>query len=193
MSERDIILVYGKTGMGKTAWSIRYLRGQKRVIVLDPLGKIPCQYFDDLEELADHTMNNRVFRVGSEYVPDFPSLCAVCKVVKDNTFVIEESQRVIPPRTDLDPAFEDLIYRGRHDRVSILAIAQRPSTVHIALRSQFTRLIVFRQTEVSDLRWIEQVTGEDLALSELAILEYYDITPNGVEKKSFDIADKVVV
>jgi DNA helicase HerA-like ATPase len=194
--EREVILVYGKTGMGKSRWTKRYLADKKRVIISDPMLEHEGQAFDDIAELIDHVEEYPTFRVKSEFSEEVPLLAAVAMAANEKrrfegqkhpelVLAIEESQRSMPSGAQkLHPAIENVIYRGRHHRVTLLTVSQRPSTVHIAARSQWTRLVVFHQTEGSDIKWLEEQTGEPKELfHELKPGEYFEFTPVGGERK----------
>jgi hypothetical protein len=187
--QRDITLVFGKTGMGKTQWARQYLKTIDRVLVLDPLEEYhECVFYDDLSDLIDHCNKYKIFRCGYNNLTDFPLLCRITKTIPETTLVIEEAQRVLPPRKLLDENFTELIYRGRHYGSGLLMVAQRASTVDIAVRSQFTRLITFRQSESKDVDWICDCSGFDLADEILGLepLEYFEISPSSYEKKKLE-------
>lgn len=177
---RAITLAFGKTGMGKTLWTQGYVRTLRRCIILDPLMEYrDAAAFDDVTELIDHLQRYRVFRVSMLDPSVFPMLCRVASAVTDCTLVVEEAQRILPPHTELPPEFAELVYRGRHTRTSLVIVSQRPTTVHIAARSQWTRLITFSQSESADVKWIENVSGFDVDPSTLPQFEYFDVTPQG--------------
>jgi hypothetical protein len=183
--------VYGKTGMGKTRWSRAFLRSQSRVIVMDPMLEHDGIVFDDLGDMIDHLMRYPTFRVRTEFLDDFPMLCSIVFATGRCWLVVEETQRILPAsRKELPAPFLDLIYRGRHKRVSLLMISQRPSTVHIAARSQWTRIITFNQTEPADIGWIQSASGFDVDPATLPPSWYYEITPTTFEKKLLDDARK---
>ena len=195
MQERDVILVYGKTGMGKSRWTRRYLKSKQRVIIVDPMREHDGQLVEDLGEVIDTVEAYPTFRVRSEWSHETPVLASIAMAANDPrkwggdgpenimkipelTFVVEEAQRAMSPRSNLHPAIEQILLRGRHHRVTPLFISQRPSTVHIMARSQWTRLVVFHQTEGGDTRWLEEQSG--INREEFSMLgpgEYFDISP----------------
>jgi hypothetical protein len=180
--ERSIIEVFGMTGMGKSRWTRDYLKSCERVIIMDTQNEHDGILFDELGPMIDHIRNYRTFRVRTEFPDDFEMLCAIAFAAGHCTLVIEEAQRVLPPSRSSPPdSFLNVVYRGRHPRVSLLLISQRPTTVHIAARSQWNRIICFRQTEPADVDWIESVCGHaGLDPLHLPQSRYYDITPMGV-------------
>jgi DNA helicase HerA-like ATPase len=179
--ERSIIEVFGMTGMGKSRWTREYLKPKERVIIMDTQNEHDGILFDDLGAMIDHIRAYRTFRVRTEYPDDFEMLCAIAFAAGNCTLVIEEAQRVLPPsRTSPPDSFLNVVYRGRHPRVSLLLVSQRPTTVHIAARSQWNRIICFRQTEPADVDWITNVSGYgDIDPLHLPQSRYYDISPMG--------------
>lgn len=185
--KRDVIFVFGKTGMGKSQITKSLIRNYKRVIILDPLIEyIKSENFDDIESLIHFIENKKVFNASISDVTEFDTLSEIVKNIDNTLFVVEEAQRVIPSgATPLPDSFADLIFRGRHTRSNILIVAQRASTVNINARSQWTKLFIFNQSEPKDLAWIENTTGFDIRdyIRELQPLEYFEITPSSYDKK----------
>jgi len=187
--ERDIIIVTGTPGMGKSRWTRQFLRTltKPRVLIMDTMIEHDGILFDDMGELIEHIERYPTFRVRTQSVPDFELLCKIAYAAGLCWFAIEETQRILPSsRMELPPAFLDIIYRGRHRRVNLLMVSQRPSTVHIAARAMWNRIISFRQTEPADVSWLTNVTGFDLDPLTLPQSYYYDITPTGYQKKVLD-------
>lgn len=185
---REIVIVVGKTGMGKTQYTKRMVYGAKRVIVIDPMMEYDRAIaFDELDDLVDHVTQYGVFRARYCDPRDLDALSFLSYHLGATTLVIEECQRVIPPRSVLPESLDDIIYRGRHTATSLVLVAQRAATVHIALRSQQTRIVAFRQTEKRDIDWLEDSCGHELGhmLPTLEPLEYLEITPEAVDRKKF--------
>lgn len=184
---RDIVLVFGKTNMGKTSWTRQYLATRRRVILLDPMDEYPGLAFQDPVKMIEHIQAHREFTVRSVAVQDFDALSLIAFSAGHVTFAIEEAQRSLPSwQKDLPPAFADIVYRGAHTGTSLVLIAQRPSTVNIAARSQFTRLVSFAQSEVADVRWIEGVTGLGIGGSILRLppLNYIEVEQGEAVEKT---------
>lgn len=183
--EREIIICVGQTGMGKTVWSKNYIRTQKRVVIIDPQGEYNYQEFDKADDLISYIYKRKIFRVKCCDLREFTNLCFGVTLVPNTLLVIEESQRILAPKLKIPQDFEDIIYRGRHTETSLLLIAQRATTIDIAVRSQFSQLVVFRQSEKGDLNWLSDVTGHDLndEVLNLKVLEYLHITSTGIQRK----------
>jgi DNA helicase HerA-like ATPase len=181
--------------MGKTYLTNQLLLDYPRVILVSPIEAEDEEYhgmlFDDLEGMIDFLRQrdekrSRQWRVKLSDVSRFPELCAFAYDLGYHVgglmLAIEEAQRVIPARAPLDPEFQDILYRGRHPQVSVCMVAQRCSTISIEARSQWSRIITFRQTEPSDVNWISTTTGRPEAdlLPSFKEREYFDITPRSL-------------
>lgn len=181
--EREITLVFGKTGMGKTRWTRQVTGGLSRAIILDPMGEYQGISFWDLNDMAGYCREHKLFRVRTEDGTALNVLSCLALVERNCCLVVEESQRIIPPVYPLPSYFSDILYRGRHAAVSAVIVAQRAATTHIACRSQWSRIITFRQSEQDDVRWLIQTTGFDLPeIRTLGVGEYYDIRPDSISK-----------
>ena len=192
--ERSITEVFGMTGMGKTRWSKAYLAPIQRQIIMDIKAEHDGILFDDLGKMIDHIEHYPTFKVRTYNPDDFDDLCKIAYAAGNCTLVIEEAEGIMPASQQKPPAsFRDIVYRGRHERVSVLLIAQRPSSVHISARSQWNRIVTFRQTEPADVAWIESVCGYDVDPLNLKQGEYYDITANGFRKKMLDSGPRPVI
>lgn len=185
--QRDIILVFGKTGMGKTRWTVRELKNRRRVLILDPVADDPYVglVVQSMKEAVDYVEEYPSFRLRTDRIDWLRDLCLLALAAGNTTAVLDEASRYLTPRTNLEliaPEFLDIVYRGRHTATSLIIVAQRASTVNIAARSQWTRIITFRQSEPADLHWLQDQAGEALNLNELQIGEYFDITPKGTQR-----------
>ena len=185
---REITLVFGKTGMGKSNWIKVLLSELKRVIILDPLGEYPGDEFEDTEDLFDNISGKEEFLVKSSDVLELGTLSEISLAMKNTHLIVEEAQRCLPAsNSPLPEGFKKLIFQGRHTGNSLIVAAQRPSIVNIAARSQWTRIISFNLTETADVTWIEQTTGypirSETDIRKLTVGEHFEITPGSIEKK----------
>lgn len=185
---RDVVLVFGKTGMGKSLWTKRHVARLPRLLVCDPQAEYASTlYCDDVGGLIARLQKMpRAFRLSTPDVEQFGLLSEAAMTVGRCWLVVDEAQRVLPPHTDLPAEFQDVVYRGRHPEVSLLVVAQRPTTVHLTARSQWNRIVTFCQTEKADTNWIRQVSGFDVEPRELGKFEYYDIAATGYERRKLD-------
>jgi DNA helicase HerA-like ATPase len=192
---REINLVFGKTGFGKSFLAKEILIQQfKRLLIACPTDE---EYpnaveFETIEEYWEHVSKHKIFRVLNRNVFDLNALLAIGLELGNCCVCIEEAQRYMPVHSTLSDQMLKFILEGRHRNMSGILISQRPSKVNIDIRSQWTRIFSFWQTEKADVDWLRGVTGFDLEkLESLRVGEYYEITPHSAEIKILNkILDK---
>jgi hypothetical protein len=178
--QREVVLVLGKTGSGKTTWARQFIQSQTRVIVLDAgFGDYPAQPVDGLENLILET--DRLNSNGSgffrlSYTPrmnEAPVVMDLSRVVRNCWLVMEEADRFDDPRVCSE--YDEIISRGRHYGVSILGISLYPFKLPADLRRQATRIICYRMHEPRDLAYLADIIGEDVEkLPSLEPFHYLD-------------------
>jgi GTPase SAR1 family protein len=153
---RDIILVTGQTGSGKTTWAKQAIRERfDRVICIDPHAQYQMDYmcFGDMAGLAIDGVPLSFFW-GTDEIESFESVCDLAWAVGDCCLVLEE----IDLYDQQYKTFKDIVFRGRHRKISVMIVTQRPYSCDIKLRSQLTELIAFQQTEKTDIKWLESIS-----------------------------------
>lgn len=178
MADPEIIIVLGRRGQGKSTWTKRYAAGVPRLAVWDPKRSYAVDYPPDLAQWFDEHEHDKTFRVGGFYDEDQETIGSLAYALQDTTLILEECAFVFFPNKPFPEWARECVYLGRERGVSVVAVAQRPKSVHIALRSQATRIICFNQHEVDDVEWITDTFG-DAPVEEiptLQTLECLDIT-----------------
>lgn len=180
--QRDVILVFGKTGSGKTEWTKHYLQTCHRVLIADAdqhgYPAVHFKTFDDLSEyVGKHTAPKSFFRASyTPYDHEFPCFLDLGRIVSPVHLVLEEADRLPDPSECFE--YQEVIVRGRHTGTSLVAVSLYPYLMPKMLRSQATRIIVFRQHEPADIDWLRRVMGDDAhRLSNLGDHEFFDWTP----------------
>lgn len=178
--QREVILVLGKTGSGKTTWAKNFIQQKSRVLILDAgFQDYPaeaCLNLDDLITRADlqNARSNGFFRLS--YTPrtdEAPIVMDLTRVLGNSWVVLEEADRFDDPK--ISPEYDEIISRGRHYGVSILAISLYPFKLPADLRRQATRIICYRMHEPRDLDYLDDIIGEDVEkLPDLEPFHYLD-------------------
>ena len=180
--QRSVDLILGKTGSGKTTLARQLIRSRSRVIIADAdYHEYPALEFQDLATLTEyleaHAGAAQFFRVSyTPYEDEYPIMCDLSRLVGNCTLVLEEADRFPDPRYCIE--YQEIIARGRHHRISIIALGLYPALLPSMLRRQATRIFAFRQHEPADIDWLAAVMGESAKqLPQLGDHEYLEWTP----------------
>lgn len=162
---REIVLVMGMTGWGKSWWSKLYHQGFSRSFVYDPAMSFQALYkpaemiVDTLHENEHAPQNFRFGFVESEEAQQIGSLSFV---LENNIMFLEECSAIFEKGQARMPDWaKRLCFYGRHRSCSIVLIAQRPTYIPIDFRSQANRVISFCQHETSDMDWLQDFFGRE--------------------------------
>jgi hypothetical protein len=173
--QRDVILIYGPTGAGKTYLADQVIKEYPRTLIADAaFGEFAAMEFSDSVALCDALVSagafpqGRVSRGGSPSKASFKFSFTPMPNERDWFFelalelgtclmVLEEADRF--DDTLEYPHYGENIIRGRHDGVSILAIGLRPSFLPKDLRTDVNRVYCFGLTDEDDLEYIAGITG----------------------------------
>lgn len=192
MKTREIVLITGKTGSGKSTLFRKMLEDKKRVIIFDTLSEYseltlpyPALFIHNIHDFYDCLARNHYKNFRIIFDPEDPE--QVLELNDGNQItVFEESCKLIYNHLeDLILGIEEIanlttgikvpeylrkIARfGRHSSISLYATTQRPADVHPLIRAQMTTLISFKQHEPRDIDWLKQVIGEQaIGLKDLA-------------------------
>lgn len=167
--QREVVLVIGKTGSGKTTWAKNFIRDKTRVLILDAgFGDYSAREHENLSDLIDETEKQNCNGSGFfrfSYTPrssESGVILDLARVTGNCWLVLEEADRLDDPR--YMPEYDEVISRGRHYGVNILAVSLYPFKLPADLRRQATRLICYRMHEPRDLDYLYDVIGSDVEL-----------------------------
>lgn len=215
---REVIIVGGMTGWGKSLWVKTYSAHAKRLLVYDPLhdptfphfGYPQVKYdseehgFDEFQEKSqpgtwDFLKDKKdtvTFRVGTAFPNRVEDLGIAAWNVGNNLLVIEEASTLFEKgQARLPRWLSDLIFVGRHRRCSLCFIAQRFMSIPKDVRSQASRIVTFNQHEEDDMSYLRSVFGKDDAarvstLPKFTCLDHCETTT--YEYSIADRAEKVL-
>lgn len=185
--QRDVIVVLGKTGFGKSLWTRIFLQKVKRKLIYDPMETIETKYVSDEE--IDELLSNQEYlgvskkqhfsygTINKDMLPVFGDLAYVLSNVM---LVIEECASVFDKGMKNLPEWaKRLVFQGRHRSVSLLFIAQRAISIPIDVRTQANRIVTFQQHEGDDLSWLVGFFGKTWTdkmpfIPKFQCYDYYD-------------------
>lgn len=163
--KREVIIILGKTGCGKSWWAKHAVKESERLAVFDPLGspEYRVQWIapDDIDGMED-AYRQREFRMGIVDPEGLESLGSFAYAYGPVTLVLEEFSTIQDKGQRPPEWLRRLIFLGRHKAVNLVAVAQRAVSIPIELRSQASRIVSFAQHEADDLGWLEEFYGPDI-------------------------------
>lgn len=184
---REVIIILGKTGFGKSTWLNSYAQHLPKLFIFDPFAAFPAEYLNAEQIISRHDaqafQSASNFRVGTHNLPDMDLLGAVSFLTGNCAFIVEECGVAFYKGERIPDWLSEIIFLGRHRNVSVILTAQRAASIPIELRSQASRFISFRQTEKRDLEWTRDYVGDYYSeLSTLDVLECLDADKDGVSR-----------
>jgi hypothetical protein len=163
--EREITLVMGMTGWGKSWWSKLYCLKWPNLLVYDPAMSFPEVVWGNMSEHIDPMIGEEKlphYRLGFVDHEEVAQGASASFVRGDSMFMIEECATVFDKGQARLPDWgKRLCFYGRHRECSLTLIAQRPTYIPIDLRSQANRVISFCQHEDGDIQWLGDFYGKE--------------------------------
>lgn len=188
---REIIVVLGKTGHGKSRWTWAYLRSQPRIFCYDPLRDAPNMVWMNASELVDwhdQSENVQAHRIATSDDESLDTFGHMAFMRGNCIFAVEEAALVFEQGERISGWAKNIVFVGRHRNVSLLVTAQRAASIPIALRSQATRLVSFAQHEGDDVRWLKGFFGDRVdELANLPRLTCLDSREGVIRKYAIEI------
>jgi len=191
--EREVTIVLGKSGQGKTTWVQQQIEQLDRVLVWDPKKQYRnIEFRPDLPDLINREKRPETFRYGTVFPEHAEDIGDAGMLAGNCTIVLEECTVCLDKKNILPDWIRDPLFLGRERGVSIIAVSQRPASIPIFLRSQASRIVTFNQTEDDDVLWLKKLFGQDML--NLNILECLDwtLSPPGPVKR-YSIAPPPIV
>lgn len=185
--KRDVIIVLGRTGMGKSIWTRIFMRSKTRVFASDLLTDFNADYLSEDELLGLHDDGyfdrGKNFRVATSHADDLETLGCVAFVHGKAWLLIEEAGFYFDAGARAPKWMKNAVFLGRHQELSIIITAQRPTSIPVDMRSQASRIICFNQHETNDVKWLDSYFGErSEEIADLKELECLDATSKEITR-----------
>lgn len=194
--ERQVYLILGMTGNGKSTLARKISARYPRVVTLDPQhehgGVIVTSIDEFVEEMERYyrSWTNAEFRVTCRFHTDgmsedeeeeyYKKFLRVCYQLRDFLLVVEEADQFLDPQKKNKP-FLRLIARGRHREISLLCIVRRMPEINKNLRAQCNSIVTFVQTEPDDLALLARYGFDPEAVSHLDPYCYLEVGDTPVQ------------
>lgn len=192
---RDIVLVMGMTGYGKSWWTKLFHRGYRRTVVYDPAASFEVKEWLDPEEILERLLSEKPpsqFDYGFVDPDAVEGIGDLLFSVGENLYIVEELATVFEKGLMRTPQWaKNMCFFGRHRACSLVLVAQRPTYIPIDFRSQANRVITFCQHEGVDMDWLTDFYGKErmkrlASLPKFSCFDYH----NG-EVKEYSIRPQV--
>ncbi len=177
MSEKKVILIFGKRGGGKSWLCGVIIKPMPRVVVFDTIGEYKDGFiFDNTGDLcrfwkANHRKTFRLIYRPVDVESEFARVAELVWLCGDVTFVVEEVDLYASPH-QIGESFKQLLQRGRHQNITLIAITQRPFGIHRLLTSQAKEIYIFSTNEPRDRGYLRDLLGSEIEPT-LDALEQY--------------------
>lgn len=179
----SVTVVTGARGSGKSSWIKQYTRGRTgRVLVWSPLEEsdkygaslgIPDRRAPS-EFLEAAAVGSAVWAVERPTLDRFDWFCRVAWSVGRCIVVVDELADVAPIGKALG-GWGDLVRKGRHRGIEIIAGAQRPAEIDKTVIGNSTRVVCFRLARVTDRRYVaDEISVDRSLLDALRPLQFLD-------------------
>jgi hypothetical protein len=193
---RSRLAVVGETGMGKSVFRNAYLRDVRRVVLLTPfpgedrLGGGECSAAElqhRVPELRSGVLRLVVRPLRSEWddlADVLERVCDACERIGNLCLAIEEISFFVdgPSPSQTPAAFRRIVVAGRHQRVSLVVVAQRVAQIPTVFRGNLSRIVAYRQPDPDDAAALaRRLVRRDLEPELQALPEHHfvDWTPTG--------------
>lgn len=185
MEQAEISVVYGQRGSGKTTKAQSLVAGCRRLLVYDTLGHdygngLVCSDRATFERiwLKTYRQNFRLVYRPADPQGEFAEVCRLAYACGNLAFVVEEVDLFFTG-SKCDPAFTDIIVRGRHEGIELFAVTQCPTGFGPLLRSQAHNWYVFRTREPQHVEYLKKrLAGVDpahiIGLDKYEYIKYVD-------------------
>jgi DNA helicase HerA-like ATPase len=161
------ILIFGKTGSGKTYLTRNLINDINNCVVLDVfneyrnLESVNVNDIDRYEKCRVVAYNHQVEDIFLDNILE----------LENRTIIIEEIDRFCSPHY-IDERLSYLVRYGRHKNLSLIGISRRPKEIHKHLTANANYIISFRMHEPNDLKYFREIN--DSFANSLQHLKQYE-------------------
>jgi DNA helicase HerA-like ATPase len=174
---RRVVLIFGRTGSGKTYLARQIAQREKRIVILDPMHQFSGTVFTSFDAFAAY-IEPRLdtafdFRIVCRFRDDvdIEYFFILARQIQGYTLCIDEAEIFLEPRS-MNEDFLQIIRYGRHNEISLIAVARRVPELSVDLRAQADSLITFNQTLPGDLKNLEAYGFDPEAIRALGKYKY---------------------
>lgn len=184
MLQNVIAFICGQKGSGKTTLAnsiAQHVFNSRRVFVIAPMSGFTLRGVPKYKNFDSHEglmLRGRSLILEPESDAAAKNLIQFVYLSQENSkepaWVFIDEVDFYLPWQDPDPWLLKIIRYGRHRRISLVGITQRPANVHKDLVAQADFKFLFRAEEPNDVAYLKKYAGVDPAvLQGLRVGQYY--------------------
>jgi hypothetical protein len=173
--QNEIVVILGKKGSGKTVIARHLVKDRPRLVAYDPMRQFgACGVsLGTFEDILSYISENRRGPFRAIYQPEIPigstqdtvqqefiRICDLVNRLVNVCFLVDEIDNCLPPRDRENGFFKNMIQRGRHAGVSLVATTIRYTDTQRNLTAQADKIVCFHTHEPSDIRYFKSYFGE---------------------------------
>lgn len=167
MSEKKIILIFGKRGSGKSYLANKLIANEQRLLIFDTLSEYTGGVvFEDYDQFAGfwRLIYQHPYRlIYRPLKPDeeIEQIADLVYTIGNVTFLVEEIDCYCSSY-QISESFAHIIQRGRHNNITLIGVTQRPYGIHRLLTSQAKEIYIFSTNEPRDREYLRTLLGQEI-------------------------------
>ncbi|MCG7979594.1 MAG: ATP-binding protein [Candidatus Thiodiazotropha endolucinida] len=183
--QANIIVVCGGSGSGKSAWVKKQIKNERRVLIWDVNDEYQGVRVTNRRDLINAVKGNKTKTFRIRYVPpvvtqdEFSFWCEVAFIAGNLAAVAEETADVTSP-SKAPPGWGKVVRRGRHQRLKVYGITQRPAESDKTIIGNKTLIHCCMLKRAQDRAYMAKemdVSVEEVA--DLKSLEWIEVSDSG--------------
>ncbi len=179
MTEKKIILIFGKRGSGKSYLANKLVEKEQRLVIFDTLSEYTeGVVFEDCQRFAEFWRRIYQHPYRLIYRPLKPDeeieyIAELVYTIGNVCFMVEEIDCYCSSY-QISESFAHVVQRGRHQNITLIGITQRPFGIHRLLTSQAKEIYIFNTNEPRDRDYLKTLLGQEIEakLDQLKQYEY---------------------
>ena len=180
MTEKKIILIFGKRGSGKSYLAGKLIENQPRLMIFDTMSEYEDGVVFGTEEYEQflefwRQVYRRQFRMIYRPIKPDAEIEQICDLVYTlgNCCLLVEEIECYCTAYQISDAFAAIVQRGRHKNITLIGVSQRPYGINRLLTSQAKEIYVFNTNEPRDREYLRTLLGQEIE-AKLDSLKQYE-------------------
>lgn len=169
MTEKKVILIFGKRGSGKSHLAKVMIENKPRLLTFDTMSEYQngivfgAEDYDKFLEFWRQVYRKRFRLIYQPLKPDaeIDRICELIFTLGNCCFLVEEIECYCTAY-QISDSFAAIVQRGRHKNIELIGISQRPYGIHRLLTSMAKEIYVFNTNEPRDREYLRALLGAEI-------------------------------